>query len=160
MWRGPQPPYGRQMIRRILLVLLAGAAVVLVPWTTYLAGSLPDQHDTGQWRLAWVGFDCALLCCFAAGAWLGVHRHRAAPAMLTATAVLLCCDAWFDVVLDWAQPDRATSVLMAAFVEVPLAVVLVLRAKQLLVGGLTTRQLTARADPPRWPPRSAGARPR
>lgn len=130
------------MFRRILLLFIAAAAVYLVPWTGYLARTLPDRFDTDQWRLAWVGFDIALLCCFAAAAWLGVRRRRATIPMLAATATLLCCDAWFDVVLDWSGSDRWLSLAMAVFAEVPIALLLMRRSRDLLVGGMPRRSIT------------------
>jgi hypothetical protein len=139
------------VIRRLLLVFLAGAAVFLVPWTVYLANTLPIRFDTGQWNLAWVGFDTGLGCCFAVACWLGWCRHRAAVPMLAATATLLCCDAWFDVLLDWASPDRWTSVAMAVGAELPIAALLLWRARTLLVGPrprpLTVRDIELRTDP-------------
>ncbi|MBP2324975.1 hypothetical protein JOF56_005360 [Kibdelosporangium banguiense] len=130
------------MFRRMLLVFLGVAAVVLVPWTAYLARTLPDHFSTGQWRVAWVGFDAVLVCCFGLAAWLGYRRRRAAVALLVATAALLCCDAWFDVVLDWTSSDRWTSIVLAAGIEVPIAVLLVLRARAMVVGGMRRRTLT------------------
>src|SRR5256886_2968655 len=115
-----------------LLTLLVGAAVFLPPWIVYLAVSLPDQHDTGQWKLVWVGFDIALLGCLVATGWLGVRRRRRAVPVLVATATLMLCDAWFDVLLSWPGPDWWTSLLMAGLVEVPLAVFLLVRAHLLL----------------------------
>jgi len=139
------------MVRRMLLVFLVAAAVCLVPWTVYLAHTLPDRYDTGQWRTAWVGFDVALLCCFASGAWLGLHRRRTAVPLLAATAALLCCDAWFDVLLDWASPDRWTSVAFAVFGEVPIAVLLLVAARRLLAGiprrTVTLRDIEVHTDP-------------
>jgi hypothetical protein len=139
------------VIRRLLLVFLAGAAVFLVPWTVYLADTLPNHFRTAQWNLAWVGFDTALGCCFAVACWLGWHRHRAAVPMLAATATLLCCDAWFDVLLDWADPDRWTSVVMAVCAELPIAGVLLWRARTLLIGPrprpLTVHDIELRTDP-------------
>lgn len=132
------------MIRRVLLAFIGAAAVVLVPWTAYLAGTLPDNHGTTQWRLAWVGFDVALACCFAVATWLGARRKRGAVPILAATAALLCCDAWFDVVLDWTEPDRWTSVALALLVELPLAVLLGLRARRLLTDGMPRRTLVLR----------------
>ncbi|MFJ4102917.1 helix-turn-helix domain-containing protein [Amycolatopsis japonica] len=129
------------MIRRILLTVLAGAAVLLVPWTVYLAHTLPDRYDTGQWRAAWVGFDIALLLCFAAGAWLGTRRRRAAVPLLSATAAMLCCDAWFDVMLGWTSSERWTSVALAVFVEIPVAVVLAFAARRLLGDALPKRSV-------------------
>ena len=139
------------MVRRMMLVFLWAAAVCLVPWTVYLAHTLPDRYDTGQWRTAWVGFDVALLCCFASGAWLGVRRRRAAVPLLAATAALLCCDAWFDVLLDWTSPDRWTSVLLAVFGELPIAVALLVAARRLLAGtprrAVTVRDIEVYGDP-------------
>ncbi|HVV12617.1 hypothetical protein [Amycolatopsis sp.] len=132
------------MIRRLVLVFLGGAAVVLVPWIVYLAHTLPDRYDTGQWRTAWVGFDVALMACFAGAAWLGLRRRRAAVPLLAATAALLCCDAWFDVLLDWGSSDRWTSVGLAVFAELPLAVFLLLAARRLLTGDLRRRVVTLR----------------
>jgi hypothetical protein len=54
--------------------------------------------------------------------------------LLAVAAARLCCDAWFDVVLDWRQPDRRTSVPMAVLVEAPIAVLLLGRARLLLIG--------------------------
>ncbi|EME63429.1 helix-turn-helix domain-containing protein [Amycolatopsis decaplanina] len=141
------------MIRRILLTVLAGAAVLLVPWTVYLAHTLPDRYDTGQWRAAWVGFDVALLFCFAAGAWLGTRRRRAAVPLLSATAAMLCCDAWFDVMLGWTSPERWTSVALAVFVEIPVAVVLAFAARRLLGDALPRRSVTLRDIAMREDPR-------
>jgi hypothetical protein len=139
------------MVRRMVLLFLTAAAVCLVPWTVYLAHTLPDRYDTGQWRTAWVGFDVALLCCFASGAWLGLHRRRAAVPLLAATAALLCCDAWFDVLLDWSSPDRWTSVLLAVFGELPVAVVLLVAARRLLAGiprrAVSLRDVEVHTDP-------------
>jgi DNA-binding transcriptional ArsR family regulator len=143
-WRLAPPSYGAVMMRRLLLIGVGAAAALLVPWTAYLAVTLPDEHSDSQWRLAWVGFDVALLACCAAGAWLGLRRRAAAIPVLAATTALLCCDAWFDVLFDWSRPDRWVSVAMAALVELPFAGVLALRAKQMLTGGMPIRQLTAR----------------
>src|SRR3954470_6764783 len=138
------PPRVPEVIRRVLLAFIGASAVVLVPWTAYLAGTLPDDHGTTQWRLAWVGFDVGLACCFAVATWLGVRRRRGAVPVLAATAALLCCDAWFDVVFDWTDSDRWTSVALALLVELPLAVLLCLRARHLLTDGMPRRTLALR----------------
>lgn len=130
------------MIRRLLLIFVGVASVCLVPWTVFLGSTLPDQHDSDLWRLAWVGFNTGLLCCFVAATLLGLRRHRAAVPLLAATAALLCADAWFDVVLDWGQPDRWVSLLMAIVVELPVAGFLLLHARHLLTGGMPRRRLT------------------
>ncbi|WP_326834181.1 hypothetical protein VSH64_04525 [Amycolatopsis rhabdoformis] len=122
------------MNRRLVLVFLTGAAVFLLPWTGYLAATLPESFDTGAWRPAWVGFDIAMAACFAFAAWLTASRRRGAAPLLAATATLLCCDAWFDVMLDWAGPDRWTSLAMAALLELPIAAGLALLARRVPSG--------------------------
>jgi hypothetical protein len=125
-----------------LLLFLVVAAVALVPWIGFLLVSLPDQYQTRHWRLAWVGFDVALVVCLASAAWLGWRRRRAAVPLLVATAALLCCDAWFDVVLDWNSPDRWLSLATAVLVEIPIAVLLAVRARSIVAAGVTSRELT------------------
>ncbi|MFF0147606.1 hypothetical protein ATK36_3060 [Amycolatopsis sulphurea] len=85
----------------------------------------------------------ALLLCFATAVVLGVRRSTATVPLLAATAALLCCDAWFDAVLDWHGPGLA----MAVCAELPIAAFLSLRARTLLSGDLQRRPLTMRDTP-------------
>ena len=128
--------------RRPLLLFLVVAAVALVPWIGFLLVTLPDQYQTRHWRLAWVGFDLALVILLASAAWLGWRRRRAAVPVLVATAALLCCDAWFDVVLDWNSPDRWLSLATAVLVEIPIAVLLAVRARTIVTARVASRELT------------------
>lgn len=130
------------MTRRPLLVLLAICAAVLLPWTAYLGHTLPTSHQADGWRVAWVGFDIGLLLLLAAALWLGQRRHPMATSVMTATAALLMCDAWFDIVLDWGSRDALASVASAVIIEVPLAVVLFVSGRQLLSGGMARHTLT------------------
>ncbi|MFD2419796.1 MarR family transcriptional regulator [Amycolatopsis pigmentata] len=129
----------KQAIRHVLLILAGGSAAFLVPWTIYLQSTLPDRFGTGNWRLAWVGFDVALLTCFAVAAWLGWRRRRGVVPAMTVTAALLCCDAWFDVMLDWGGPGEWSSIAMAALAELPVAVLLASWARPLLTAGMRSR---------------------
>lgn len=61
--------------------------------------TLPSVYEVRQWRVTWVGFDALLMVAMAATALLGWLRHRAVIVSATTTAVLLICDAWFDVSL-------------------------------------------------------------
>jgi Helix-turn-helix domain len=128
--------------RRRLIALILACSAFLVPWIAYLASSLPDAYDTRQWKLAWVGFDVALLGCLTTAAWLGWRRRRAAVPVLVATAAVMCCDAWFDVMLGLNAPYWWVSILMAALVELPLAVFLLTRARLLLAVGPPRRYIT------------------
>jgi hypothetical protein len=131
------------MTRRFLLVLLAVCAAVLLPWTTYLGHTLPTSHQADGWRVAWVGFDIVLLLLLANALWLGRRRHPMATSVMIATAALLLCDAWFDIVLDWGSGDLWVSVASAVIIEIPLAVVLFASGRQLVSGGMAHHTLTA-----------------
>jgi hypothetical protein len=72
---------------------------------------------------------------------------------LIVTATLLCCDAWFDLVLDWGTSGLWLSLASALLAELPLAALLVLRARWLL--RLTMRMVMADTGhtgpvPPLW----------
>jgi hypothetical protein len=48
------------------------------------------------------------------------------------TATLLCCDAWFDIILDWNTDDLTGALLTAAFAELPLAALLLYVARRMI----------------------------
>jgi len=124
--------------RALLIAAVVAGGAGLVRWTQWLGQVLPDQHASTHWRLAWVGLDVALSACLLAAGRLAWIRHRAAVPALTATAVLLACDAWFDVVLDWGTADTLTSLVLALLVELPVAGALLLLARPVTGGGVPT----------------------
>jgi hypothetical protein len=63
----------------------------------------------------------------ASTALLGWLRHRAVILAALATALLLICDAWFDVSLAFGTPEIWLSAALAAFAELPLAFYLIRR---------------------------------
>jgi len=103
-------------VRRVRLVLMAGAIVGLIPWTVYLAITLPDKYIAHNWPATWVGFDVLLLVFLAATAVLGVLRRQLLVLTAFTTGILPICDAWFDV-MTAAPADRWLSVLTAALGE-------------------------------------------
>ena len=107
--------------RRNLLVIVTASAIALVPWIINLALTLPRRYVATDWRLTWVGFTSR---CWRSSAPRPGWAGTAQLVLLTAftTGVLLCCDAWFDVTTA-EHHDRFTSVA-AAFVEIPLAILL------------------------------------
>ncbi|HEY4397722.1 MAG TPA: hypothetical protein VGO28_08615 [Acidimicrobiia bacterium] len=117
---GPTPSARRRRVE-VLTVATVGA-LVLVPWIAYLVGTLPQLHTSHGWRVAWVGFDVALVAALAATAWCTLKRRQAVLMVLLVSGVLLVCDAWFDVVLSWGSSELVASILTAALVELPLAV--------------------------------------
>jgi hypothetical protein len=118
--------------RRIALVLIVVCCLVLAAWTGLLASTLPRYYRTGGWRGAWVGFDIALLAAFVVTGWAAWRRRQILIMCLIVLATLLCCDAWFDVVLDARTSGFWWSVASALIVELPLAALAVLTARRLL----------------------------
>ena len=111
-------------IRRIREWLALCAAIALIPWTIYLALTLPENYTAQHWQAVWVGFDVLLLIFMTATAVLGFMRHHLLTLFAFTTGVLLLCDAWFDV-LTARRGDLLVSVLIAALGELPLAAVLI-----------------------------------
>jgi hypothetical protein len=106
--------------RKILLAAIIVCCVVLAIWIGVLATTLPRYYRAGGWRGAWVGFDVAELGAFAM------------VICLVVLATLLCCDAWFDVVLDARTKGFLVSLLSALLIELPLAAVAILIARRLM----------------------------
>jgi hypothetical protein len=117
--------------RRILIVaVMTFAALVLGGWIVYLILALPMEHAAG-WRFAWVGFDIAELGLYVATAWAAWRSRRAMVPALFASAILLLCDAWFDMSLSWRTDEWGSSLLLGLGVELPMAVGLILLATRI-----------------------------
>jgi hypothetical protein len=79
-----------------------------------------------------VGFDIGLLLAFAATGWASWKRRQLLIICLIVLATLLCCDAWFDVVLDARTPGFYWSLASALIIELPLAAIAIAAARRLL----------------------------
>jgi len=121
-----------QRRRRVLIAACLAGVVLLSIWIGVLEVKLPGDYRAGGWRVAWVGFDIGLLLVFAATAWAAWRRRQVLIVCLIVLAALLCCDAWFDITLDWGTRGFMVSVLSAAVIELPLAVVALIGARRLL----------------------------
>lgn len=100
---------------------LAFGAACFAGWIVALAVSLPSRHVAGHWNLTWVGFDTMQFGSMIIAAWTFARRPRAAPTAFLVTAVLLVCDAWFDVTTASGGADTTVSLLFALLLELPLA---------------------------------------
>ncbi len=133
MWRTPCPPSVPGMAPsaswvdhhapRLGRLLFAGAALLL-PWAALLAAVLPSTTETRRWATAWVGLDVMQVIGLAVTGWLLARRRPTVSLAAGTTAGLLLVDAWFDVATSAAGRDYAMALALAALVEVPLAVVL------------------------------------
>jgi hypothetical protein len=113
---------------------------------------LPSDYRVHDWNTAWVGFDVMLLAAMAATAVLGRRRRRTVVIPALVTAVLLVCDAWFDVSLALGTSGVWTSLGLAVFVELPMAGFLFHRAHSLLRLHRDTGHQTAATAPAAHPP--------
>jgi hypothetical protein len=118
--------------RRLGVLLSITACVVLAAWIIVLVLTLHRSFHTQHWKGAWVGFDIILLAAFAATGWAFWRGRQIVIACLIVTGTLLCCDAWFDVLLDLSTKDIWGSVASAFFVELPLAFLMFNAARRLI----------------------------
>ena len=118
--------------RKIGLLFSIIACTVLVGWIIVLVLTLNRDYTATHWRLAWVGFDVVLLAAFAATGWAFWRGRQIVIAFLLITATLLCCDAWFDVILDLGSSGVWVSIASAVIVEIPLALLMFNAARRLI----------------------------
>jgi hypothetical protein len=102
--------------------VFAALAVLMAPWTAYLAVTLPSTHQAAHYDLAWTGFDVGLLVALALTGWAAVRTSSWLPALAGGTAAMLLVDGWFDTVTASTANERWVALGMAVLVEVPLAV--------------------------------------
>lgn len=107
--------------RRRASLGFAAVGAWLVPWSGFLAATVPSTTAVRHWNVAWCGLDLCEASTALATAWLTARRDRRAPRAAAVLATLLCVDAWFDVCT--AAPGRGLSVAIAEAVllEIPLA---------------------------------------
>jgi hypothetical protein len=139
--------------RKLALTLAIGCCIFLAAWIGVLAVTLPSRYSSGGWRGAWVGFDVALLLAFASVVWTAWRGKQLLIVCLIVTATLLCCDAWFDLTLDWGTSGFWFSLLSAVVAELPLAILLASGARRLLRLTIATEMALEGATgpvPPLW----------
>ena len=105
--------------------------VLLVPWTMWTLYTLPDRALADHWRIVWGGFDLALAASFAFMVTTIVRRSTWTPVSASITATLLVCDAWFDVLTAHGMASVSVSIAEALLVELPLAAICLLVARDI-----------------------------
>jgi hypothetical protein len=130
----PHPLLDLKLNRRRKLGALFSAVVcvVLAAWIVVLVLTLHRNFTATHWRLAWVGFDLVELAAFALTGLALWRGRQIVIAGLLITATLLCCDAWFDVILDLRTSGMWISIGSALLVELPLAFLLLNAARRLI----------------------------
>ena len=125
---GTSPARGRRLGALVSVI----ACAVLIGWIIVLGLTLHRSFHTQHWKGAWIGFDFLLLLSFAATGWAFWRGRQIVIACLVVTGTLLCCDAWFDVVLDAGTADVWVSIASAVIVELPLAFLMLNAASRLI----------------------------
>jgi hypothetical protein len=135
---------------RRLAGLLALVAIALVPWTLYLTFTLPSRHVTFHYDVAWVGFDVALACAFAATTVAAFRRSHWLVPLAAVTGTMLLCDAWFDIVTSHEGGEMWEAVAEALLVELPLAALcaLIVYDAEMFLAATVNRFRRVRATPP------------
>jgi hypothetical protein len=110
-------------LRHWVVAVFAAIGIGLLPWTIWLASSLPRHHDTTRWDFAWSGFDTGLALFFLATAWAAYRRSPWVGALAAATGTMLIIDAWFDIVLESHADELRQSIMLAVLAELPAAAV-------------------------------------
>jgi len=114
----PTIPRPRRWLAPLFFLVGAG----LLPWTIYLVVTLPGRHvQSGYYDVAWGGFDIALATLFVTTGIGLVRRRLWVQSTATATATLLVCDAWFDILSSRPGGDRFFAIALALVAELPAA---------------------------------------
>jgi hypothetical protein len=119
-------------LRKWRTIFMAICVLALIPWTIYLAVTLPSHYVARNWVATWVGFDILLLTMLGLTALAGWKRKQFVFPTAFASGVLLVCDAWFDVMTSHTGHDLTQALLTAGIIELPLAFVLIAGPLRLL----------------------------
>ncbi|GAB3578351.1 hypothetical protein [Calidifontibacter terrae] len=139
----PLPKINR--VRRVRLWMMVLCTALLIPWTAYLAWTLPEGYRVNNWSGTWVGFDLILLVLMITNVVLGLMRRLLVVLSAFSTGVVLICDAWFDVMTAGGD-DRMQAILSALLLELPVAYVLMIGVFRILKLSATSQWLLEPED--------------
>ena len=122
---------------RVLAIGTLILAAALVPWIIFLGFTLPPHYTARNWQLLWIGYDAAEVTVLILVAWTAWFRRQFLGTVSLVAAVLLFCDAWFDVVTSWGHHDQWVSLATAIGAEMPLGLFFLWLYRQLILRSLT-----------------------
>ena len=120
-------------LNRLFSTIMIAAVAIMVPWTIFLAVTLPMHFHAHDWSVAWVGFDSVLMVVLLSTAWAAWFRRQILAMMSVVAATMLLCDAWFDVNTSIGTKDQFLSILTALIANVPLATFFILLARHIML---------------------------
>ncbi|MFB4311834.1 hypothetical protein [Actinomadura sp. GTD37] len=100
---------------------LVGGAAALMPWMWVLATTMPSTATVSNWSTAWVGLDAMEAAALLGTGVLLLRRDPRYGLGAAAAGALLAADAWFDVATAAPGAGRASAIMLAAGLELPLA---------------------------------------
>jgi len=98
-------------------------AILLIPWTIFLAYVLPIHYNSHHWTLTWVGFDVFEIILFLSTAVLAFKKSSLTAISSAMLGTVLLLDAWFDTLTARPGKPAIKSLLDAILVEIPLALI-------------------------------------
>lgn len=104
---------------RILVV----AGLATAPWLVILHVWLPTTARVTGWSAAWLGLDTLEGAGLLVTGVLAARRHSLASRSAALTAGLIVADMWFDLTTSGRGSAFVLAVALAAFVELPIALV-------------------------------------
>ncbi len=139
-------------LNRLFSTIMFAAVVIMVPWTVFLAVTLPSRFHAHNWDVAWVGFDSVLIVVLIATAWAAWYRRQILAMVSVVAGTMLLCDAWFDINTSWGTSGFPVTILTALIGNIPLAVVFFWLARRIM---LRTAAVVARTRHEGAPPERA-----
>lgn len=131
-----------------ITVVYCCLSIVLVPWTFYLSVTLPERHLSSHWALSWVGLDVGLVMLLLLTGVLAYLKSDWVVISSTATGSFLLADAWFDIMDAHAGVALQQAVIMALFVEIPLAIISYMIAHSIVTRNLRLLTSVSSGDDP------------
>jgi hypothetical protein len=139
---GGEPPGDHHLVihlaspNRVVAVGALVIATALISWIVFLGFTLPPRYTAGHWRLLWIGYDVAEAAVLVLVAWTAWFRRQALGTMALVAAVLLLCDAWFDIVTSWGHGDQWVTLATGLGAEIPLALLFLWVYRRLVLQSL------------------------
>jgi hypothetical protein len=115
----------KRIVPRWVAIGFLFGAIGLIPEILRLANSLPLRHLEllDHWKFLWVGYDLVMALVFMVSGILLWLRSPWVAMTVSAAGTMLLADAWFDVLTARGTRQLATSVTLAAFLEIPMALI-------------------------------------
>lgn len=97
-------------------------ALAVLLWTVHLSADLPPRHINWHWDISWIGFDIVLSIALAVIGLLAYKKSRWIVIPTTMLGTLLIVDVWFDILSQRGGDELHEAILLALFIELPLAI--------------------------------------